>query len=315
MKAGIADSLEITRSVSDRNVTIGAGKAVVQGMLYENTADVIINVPTPSGSNQRIDFIILRYDPSEPLADRIVLALVQGAEAVSPIAPALTQSATGVWEHPLAVIGPYGTGVISAAPFALLSPVASRRFFVPIGSYASPNAMPGLVANFRDEAFDETGRVWQLNASGVWELMNPGAGVPVQDDESADFTTTTAYPTFAAGSPVCGVAFVAPPSGRVFVTVTGYLSSPSNTRRGFLSYEMKTGSTIGSGSSVITPADSRAVVNSMAVTSGGPSFLHASFREMISGLTPGASYNARTMHAHQNGAINIWHRRILVEPA
>jgi hypothetical protein len=314
MKAGIADSLEITRSVSDRNVTIGAGKAVVQGMLYENTADVIINVPAPSGSNQRIDFIILRYDPSEPLADRIVLALVQGAEAVSPIAPALTQSATGTWEHPLAVIGPYGTGVISAAPFALLSPVASRRFFVPIGSYASPNAMPGLVANFRDEAFDEQGRVWQLNSSGVWDLLNAGLGTPVHAETSSDYTTTTVWPTYAAG-PVVGVAFVAPPSGRVYIEIAGNISSSQNGRKGVLSYEVRTGSTVGSGSIVLAASDDRAVQNSNAVTSGGFSFIAASKRRMLTGLTPGASYNIRCMQAHVLGAVIMGHRYILVEPA
>jgi hypothetical protein len=175
--------------------------------------------------------------------------------------------------------------------------------------------MPGLVANFRDEAFDEAGRVWQLNASGIWELMNPGAGTPVQAENSNTLTSSTVWPSFTAGSPVVGVAFVAPPSGRVFVTVTGYLSSTVNGRRGLMCYEIRSGSSIGSGSVISAASDDRGVNGSAAVTSGGTSFFNASARVMHTGLTPGASYNARTMHATTGGATTIHNRRILVEPA
>jgi hypothetical protein len=309
---GIAASLDITRSVSNRDVTIGAGRAIVQGMLYENTANVVFSIPTPSGSNQRIDYIVLRYDTSEPLATRIELALVQGAEALSgAIPPALTQNHSGIWEHPLCVIGPYGSGVISAAPFALVSPVITRRAFIPIGSYASPNDIPGIAGNLRDELYDEYGRTWQKNSSGVWVL---GSNAPVWVISETDLSVTTASPSFSAGSTVCGRSFVVPPSGAFSINIYALMQSANNGNACQLSFEIRLGGTVGAGSILVAASQGQCLSTGMAVTSGGPARIGASAEFPFSGYTPGDTLNVRTMHNMiPGGSGSMFKRQIIVK--
>jgi hypothetical protein len=136
LPVGFSD-LPVTPSLSDRNITIGSGRAVVQGHLYINDANVILTNSAPPAGQQRIDYLVLRLDPTEAiLADRIVLALVQGTPSSgTPSAPALTQNENGTWEQPLVRYGPYGTGAMSGAPSTDLMtnvvPAMARKFSDP----------------------------------------------------------------------------------------------------------------------------------------------------------------------------------------
>lgn len=140
--------------------------------------------------------------------------------------------------------------------------------------------------------------------------------------EAVEDTTQTSITsaTFAAGSPVCGIAFVAPPSGKVWVTVSGGVIATLTagaTRRIELSWELREGSTVGSGS-VITAADlGRALAAEVGATSGDVAGVHGSHRTQVSGLTPGAAYNVRTMHRANIGNSvtgTIRARKLAVEP-
>lgn len=133
----------------------------------------------------------------------------------------------------------------------------------------------------------------------------------VQDEATTDETVTASY---AAGTEICGVSFVAPPSGKVIISVSGFIRTSVVGNQVFLSYEVRQGSTIGSGTVQQAASDTYAVVNSLAVVASGPSELGGSHRRMVSGLTAGSSYNARTMHrgTATNGGVN--HRVLLVEP-
>jgi len=104
--------LGITVTGSDLNLTIAAGQAFIRGHYYINTDDLVLAV-TSAGTDTRIDIVVVELDPE---ANTIVTKLVQGeAVSVDPVAPTLTQSATGIYQLPIATLTiPTSTVVITA---------------------------------------------------------------------------------------------------------------------------------------------------------------------------------------------------------
>jgi len=104
--------LGITVTGSDLNLTIAAGQAFIRGHYYINTDDLVLAV-TSAGTDTRIDIVVVELDPE---ANTIVTKIVSG-EAVSadPVAPTLTQSATGIYQLPIATLTiPNSTVAITA---------------------------------------------------------------------------------------------------------------------------------------------------------------------------------------------------------
>ena len=93
--------LGITVTGSDLNLTIAAGQAFIRGHYYINTDNLVLAV-TSASVNTRIDIVVVELDPE---ANTIVTKIVSG-EAVSadPVAPTLTQSATGIYQLPIATL-------------------------------------------------------------------------------------------------------------------------------------------------------------------------------------------------------------------
>lgn len=143
------------------------------------------------------------------------------------------------------------------------------------------------------------GRIPKMQASTAWMVDNT---------VFVDFQNTAG----AAGSPQCGVSFVAPPSGAVWVTVGGSLFSEILNTDCHLGWELRTGAVVGSGT-VVQAFDYR-----NAVTAGRPAGLRtsASHRVPYSGLTPGSAYNVRALHSVSaaTGKGTIDRREIGVEP-
>jgi len=104
--------LGITVTGSDLNLTIAAGQAFIRGHYYINTSDLVLAV-TSAGVNTRIDIVVVELDPE---ANTIVTKIVSGtAVAADPVAPTLTQSATGIYQLPIATLTiPTSTVVITA---------------------------------------------------------------------------------------------------------------------------------------------------------------------------------------------------------
>lgn len=129
-------------------------------------------------------------------------------------------------------------------------------------------------------------------------------------------TAISAFSTsFAAGATVNGGTFVAPPSGKVYVTVSGRLECSADTHNSFLSWEMRTGATVGSGTILVAATIDRAVIAGQAVTPGAEAIASGGPRSLVVGLTAGASHNIRTMHmATLAAAGTAYSRRVVVEP-
>jgi hypothetical protein len=122
--------------------------------------------------------------------------------------------------------------------------------------------------------------------------------------------------SFITGSPACGVAFTAPPSGGVYVTVSGHLKQANNANNIMLGFEVRSGNSVGAGSVQVSGSSARALVAGNAVNASAPVELTASRRCRIQAgtLTPGAAFNVQTLHLVSGGAGTIDYRELIVEP-
>ena len=90
-------------------VNVAAGEAQVRGHYYTSDAVESLALATADATNDRIDLVVLKLDPT---ANSIVLAVKTGTPAGSPSAPSLVQTDAGIYEQPLAeVLVPATSGV------------------------------------------------------------------------------------------------------------------------------------------------------------------------------------------------------------
>lgn len=131
-------------TVAGLNLTIGRGslgvaEAFVRGFFHVlDVADWTVAVPANTNATlSRIDRIVLRLDPS---TETVVLALVQGTPAASPVATPLVQGDSGIFELPLwrFTVPPNSgspvTGLIDERPFYVAS---TEPRIVALGSTAN----------------------------------------------------------------------------------------------------------------------------------------------------------------------------------
>ena len=100
-------------------VDVEAGEAMVRGHYYISDATESLALATADATNDRLDTVVLRLDPS---ANSIILAVKTGTPAGSPSAPALVQTDAGIYEQPLA-------DVLVPATSGLPTTITDRREF------------------------------------------------------------------------------------------------------------------------------------------------------------------------------------------
>lgn len=111
------NNLKVIGDSSGMNVKVkvanGNSQAIVRGHMYNSTADETLAIGA-SSTNPRIDSVVLTLDPT---ANTILLAVVPGTPAVTPVAPALTQTDTAVFQFKLAdvLVGSNVTTISAAA--------------------------------------------------------------------------------------------------------------------------------------------------------------------------------------------------------
>lgn len=141
---GIADGCQVTADgTGGRVVRVQSGQLWVDGFFGEVAAQKTLPVSANSSGQPRIDTVVARADVTN---NRVELDVVAGTAGASPVAPALTQSAT-VWEVPLANVA-----VASGASSFTQGNITDRRSWaagrVPSAdpSYRPPNVAWGFVA-------------------------------------------------------------------------------------------------------------------------------------------------------------------------
>lgn len=114
------------------------------------------------------------------------------------------------------------------------------------------------------------------------------AMAPVQYDSSDNNASPISVTTSTAkGTTTCGGTFVAPPSGSVMVTFNGVFQAAAGTGWCLMGAEIRSGSTVGSGTVAWTPTTDvggKCGTNSTDLFAGGCT-------RLVTGLTPGATYN------------------------
>jgi hypothetical protein len=139
---------------------------------------------------------------------------------------------------------------------------------------------------------------------------------PVYVTDATQLTNQSVGTTYVAGSTVVGTTFVAPPSGKVYVTVGGRIQCQSAGNIFHLSAEVRTGSTVGSGTVIQAASAAQSLGCGGNATGFTFSRVSGSHRRLLTGLTPGDTYNVRTMHGCQaaGGTVDIYNRDLLIEP-
>jgi len=149
-----------------------------------------------------------------------------------------------------------------------------------------------------------------LYDGSAWQpIMIGSATVSDQQSSSFDATITTFGTTASAGTYAhCGVAFTAPSSGKVKISVAARFQSSTSTSGCLITPETRTGGTIGGGTIVEGASD----IN--GASHYGDTFARCGASHLLSGLTPGASYNTRILHRASANTATFALRELIVEP-
>lgn len=120
---------------------------------------------------------------------------------------------------------------------------------------------------------------------------------------------------YAQGTPVCGVTFTVPTSGKIRVDWKSRFENNTAGQRTVVSIEVATGATIGSGTVVSGGDDDSALETSQSATiTTSETRMQCSTYRIIPGLTAGATYNAYVVHKVFGGTGDIFSRGISVQP-
>jgi len=126
-------------------------------------------------------------------------------------------------------------------------------------------------------------------------------------DTTARTTTSTSYTTTLSPASICGVAFVAPPSGKVMIEWGSGVQNGSSPQLAVTSFAIRADSTVGSGVSFQASDDGRAIAST--------AFINAGASSEVTGLTPGSTYNVALEHkVASSGTGTFSNRRVVVIP-
>lgn len=146
--------------------------------------------------------------------------------------------------------------------------------------------------------------------SDITEAVNDQASSTTtrqKDSAITDGTTTsTTFTNSLTTTLICGIAFVAPATGSVVVL---YQASGRNGTAGaftIIEFEVKTGSTVGSGS-VFRPSDEN-IASTFQSDSAGQQGQHGG-HDLVTGLTPGSAYNACIVYRVNTASTGTFNRR------
>lgn len=184
---------------SGMNVKVYAGQSMVRGHYYVSTATETLTIAASNPSNPRIDAVVLELDPT---ANSIVLKVLTGTAAASPVAPTLTQTDAGVYQQLLGLVA-----VAAASGLITAGNVTDSRVFLPT---------PGVVAAHTQNAntiittlTDKAANYSIVAADRNTYIRSTNSAITVTIDnvlaigESVNFIQAgTGQITFAAGSGV-----------------------------------------------------------------------------------------------------------------
>lgn len=307
---GVYWGLDVTQRGAGANfsVDIAAGEAVIAGddvsqqghyVVYNTAGAYNVTVPAAPVSGSRTHRVIaqvmdkLHEGTWTDYEWDVILQEDTGSGT-----PALPDSAIPLAEIAVtsATVSITSANITDKRATALMHPSLDKN----VGSDATRPAAPTAGQRIwrTDKGYYET---WNGSAWKVKDFLSS----PVSASSETDQTTTST--SFAAGSTQVSTTFVAPPSGIVYVTVSGTIECEAASSA-YLGYEIRNDTVAGS---VVQATDDR-----RAFAVQGDNSVQGSFRKAVTGLTAGNTYFIRTMLRTSNGASTaqaVW-REIIVEP-
>lgn len=134
------------------------------------------------------------------------------------------------------------------------------------------------------------------------------ASVSVQHSDAGTVTSTTYTADRTGTANEAGLAFVAPTTGKVHVHMNAGIFNSSAVPFNLASFEVRTGSTIGSGTVVFAASDAYALQH----YGTGEDHHGATFE--VAGLTAGSAYNIQLMYKTQSNTMTVDRPGIVVQP-
>jgi len=146
---------------SGLQVKVPAGQALVRGIYYVSTATETLAIAAAHATLGRIDSVVLELDPS---ANAILLKVLTGTAASTPVAPTLTQTDAGIWQQLLATVSVAAAAttisavnVTDARSFLGPAPVTSLSAGVIVTTASDKSANYTLVAGDKNTFIRSTG--------------------------------------------------------------------------------------------------------------------------------------------------------------
>jgi hypothetical protein len=129
--------------------------------------------------------------------------------------------------------------------------------------------------------------------------------------DASSTTTNTSYTGTLTGGGAAGVAFIAPPTGKVTILFGTAGFNDGNGRENKTAVRVGTGSTVGAGTQVYAPNDNDMIL--VLTTADTNTYGLSSFAE-VSGLTAGGTYNVQVQHKVNAGTGTWLYKRVKVIP-
>lgn len=134
-------------------------------------------------------------------------------------------------------------------------------------------------------------------------------------DELFGFDNTTYLDGNSQGISVVGVSFTARNSGMALILLQGLIGTNVATNAAYLSFDLREGSVIGSGTQILGPHGDRGIATAEVVNVGQFGRIGAASIWLQTGLTNGDSYNVRCMHVMSpNPHGSIHYRQVVAWP-
>lgn len=279
-----------------------AARGVYQGSFPAGSAELSKTIGAAHATLPRIDAVDVKIFDHEADASTfrgVDIQLNAGTANASPVAP--TFSGTG-----------YRLGT-----FAVPASGGGSPAWTPNPDLIGYGTAGGAIDAASHPANIKAGTLMYNRTTGGLEYYNgtswltvPTGRLAKNTDGTDMLAQSTTDPTWAAGSPVCGVTFKAPATGIIDVVVSGHIEQNSVGGFVYLGFELRQGAVIGSGTVVQAPVPDHSLGASHRVS--GTRYCS------VSGLTPGADYNVRTMQttsAPGATGFDIFYREIAVYAA
>lgn len=127
-------------------------------------------------------------------------------------------------------------------------------------------------------------------------------------DATSRTTTSAGYTETLSPAGLCAVSFTAPASGAIRIDWKADISGNTLAVHG-ISYELRTGSTLGAGTSILSGNDDRALRND-----ANGILLGMGVFDIVTGLTGNAVYNVSLSQRTGSGTLTVARRLLIVTP-